>query len=647
MMKQSEKMRKSFNTLISLSLLATILVLAASCKKEDFNDDPDVIGVERNINTSAGLPKTNDKAYLNGYKVEWNQGDIININGTFLTAAAIDNSADNPRATFYGTVYALKEATTNNDVYWAAYPAYIAETYNGGIPADFTTSALTFTLPDTQIYNANNRTLQDYTCMAGRSSVAEGANPTFQMLNLGAVMKVHLEAASGVAQTHVSKLVFTSTSNNLSGEFSIDASESVSQGTTGAGKLTVCLKEGNNDYIDISGNGADVYVFLPPIAQGGNLTMKIYNTDGYMTKMVKSSLPTAIDRNRIYTNSVSDITFNEYDIYYSVSASSKVLFSPGNLQWSATNGTTIPSTHVTATGTAAGTWRFAENQWNFVGGVNVGASSRDQTTDYGNVYANGVKCNNNLIDQNYTGWIDMFGWGTSGWDNRSEDANSIYFQPWDTTKISATNPVDETYNYFGYGPSTNNSNPNLSGSYYDWGLFNAIYNPATQHIDAPGTWRTITYAEWRYMIFSRANASQKYGHANIDGINGFIVLPDLWIMPAGLSFIPTTSSSSSSDLFLTNTYTKAQWSLMEKAGATFLPAAGYRSINKMQRISDFGDYHSGSYFATPTANLPNISRECYIPYFTFESLNQQYSNEDGVGERWYGRSVRLVKDYVE
>ena len=580
-------MRKSFNTLIGISLLATIMLLAASCKKEDFKDDPDVLGVQRNINTSAGLPQTSDKAYLDyndGRKVKWNDGDAININGTVLTASAIDNSAENPRATFSGTVYALKEATNNNDVYWAAYPYIISGEYEGGIPQDFTTSSLTFTLPDTQIYNANNRSLQDYTFMAGRSSVAEGANPSFQMRNLGAVMKVHLQTASGITDTRVSKIEFSSTSNNLSGKFSIDGSDNIAQGT-GDGSLTVCLKEGNNDYIDIA-NGADVYVFLPPIAVRGNLTMKIYNTKGYMTTKVKASLSTAIDRNRIYTNDVTNISFSEYDIYYSVSSSSKVVFAPGNLQWNATG------SHKTADGTTVnGTFRFAPNQW-------------EMRSD-----------DNRNIASNYTaGWIDLFGWGTSGWNS---GANA--YLPYSTSVLYT--------DYYVGGAYTNG----LTGTYAkaDWGRYNAIYNPKTGSTDKAGTWRLLTASEWRYLLETRrvvVNSAKKlsYGNALVNGSYGIILLPDQWNGKACSTFVYGGSSWS-------NVINGSAWAAMENAGCVFLPAAGNRYASIISNINTNGYYWTSTHYSAQTVYSVG--------------LNSNYIGVQNVDPREYGFSVRLAKKY--
>ena len=84
---------------------------------------------------------------------------------------------------------------------------------------------------------------------------------------------------------------------------------------------------------------------------------------------------------------------------FSVSATKKVMFSPGNLQFNAMKGI-----HQCADGTSQqGTWRFAEHQWDYVG---------DATN--GNVYENGTKCDNAKINSTYNGWIDFFGWGTNG-----------------------------------------------------------------------------------------------------------------------------------------------------------------------------------------------------------------------------------------
>ena len=70
-------------------------------------------------------------------------------------------------------------------------------------------------------------------------------------------------------------------------------------------------------------------------------------------------------------------------------SSSYVLFSKGNLQYQA----------------STKTWRFAENQYDIIGEGNENISYR------------------------YSGWIDLFGWGTSGWNS---GANA--YQPYSTSQ---------------------------------------------------------------------------------------------------------------------------------------------------------------------------------------------------------------------
>lgn len=65
---------------------------------------------------------------------------------------------------------------------------------------------------------------------------------------------------------------------------------------------------------------------------------------------------------------------------YKVSANKRVYFSQGNLQFNATLGT-----HATADGTASGTWRFSDCQFDREGYANANAS------------------------EDFSGWIDLFG----------------------------------------------------------------------------------------------------------------------------------------------------------------------------------------------------------------------------------------------
>ena len=233
----------------------------------------------------------------------------------------------------------------------------------------------------------------------------------------------------------------------------------------------------------------------------------------------------------------------------------QVVFSKGNLQFNAAKGT---HTRIDGT-TSSGTWRFAERQYDFVGDATIGS-----------VYEGGNKCNNLLVDENYNGWIDNFGWGTSGYDNTANDPRAIHFQPWDTSSdtINIGDPTETAkYNPFGYGPSAyimRYSSLIRQSRNYDWGVYNSIENGG----NAPDLWRSLSSWEWDYIIEKRPNADKLCNLAYVCGVNGALLFPDNFKLPNGLSF------TEDKDQWANNVYDEVAWQKLEAAGAVFLPAAG-------------------------------------------------------------------------
>ena len=262
---------------------------------------------------------------------------------------------------------------------------------------------------------------------------------------------------------------------------------------------------------------------------------------------------------------------------FSVSASQQVYFSRGNLQYQA----------------STNTWKFAENQWDMIGSENSN------------------------ISENYVGWIDLFGWGTSGYHDANDPYN-VNYQPWSTS----TSPVNSSYNEYGYGPSTNMTDRNLTGtsSNYDWGVYNPISNGGNQ----AGQWRTLTRTEWIYVFYTRTTTSGiRYAKAKVNNINGVILLPDDW--SSSIYNLNNTNIGSAS--FSSNTLTATQWSILEQAGAVFLPAAGLR-LETSVGVGPGGYYWSASYSGSNSA---------YYVGFSDSNLSTNY-----YGDRYFGRSVRLV-----
>ena len=250
---------------------------------------------------------------------------------------------------------------------------------------------------------------------------------------------------------------------------------------------------------------------------------------------------------------------------FSVSATDKVEFSKGNLQYQA----------------STDTWRFAEHQWDIIGSNNANISST------------------------YTGWIDLFGWGTGGWN-----PGNTYYHPWDSDNSNGTL----------YGPPGNH---NLLGTYAncDWG-----HNPIINGGNQPNQWRTLTQAEWDYVFNTRNTFSGiRYAKATVNNVQGLILLPDNW--DSSTYSLNNTNQNDAS--YSSNTISTSQWNKLENAGAVFLPAAGDRLGTSVYDVGSGGLYWSSSYYNANSA---------YGVGFYDSSL---YTDEGG--GRYFGQSVRLVR----
>lgn len=211
-----------------------------------------------------------------------------------------------------------------------------------------------------------------------------------------------------------------------------------------------------------------------------------------------------------------------------------VQFAPGNLQYQA----------------STQTWRFAQNQWDYVGGTVKG----DVT--YGNVYETiggvpNTQCNNKFIASDYEGWIDLFGWGTWG------DGKSPY--------ISTTTSSD-----------------------YSWSTdFNVT-------LDGYSDWRTLTAKEWK-TLSSHANGSVKIGRGQIHDVRGAIILPDKCSGTYGNGSWTVLSDE--------------DWNTYAAMGAVFLPAAGMRNGTNVLASNQVSTGTNGYYWSkTPSGN----NNACYV-----------------------------------
>ena len=249
-----------------------------------------------------------------------------------------------------------------------------------------------------------------------------------------------------------------------------------------------------------------------------------------------------------------------------------VCFSKGNLQYLGSASTPY--------------WRFAENQWDYLG--NNGQGSSYQTVDR-----------------------DLFGWGTSGYNH-----GAICYQPWSTSGSYS--------DYYAYGDYHNNLFDQTGQA--DWG-YNAISNGGNTENSG---WRTLTVDEWNYLFNTRStNSGIRYAKGIVNNVKGVILLPNNW----SVSNYELNYVNNGGVLFSDNIITAEDWTnYLETNGAVFLPAAGTRGGTSLSNTGEEGRYwsSSGTFQGGQTAG---------VVYFTYHSFRINYWGLS------VGYSVRLVKDY--
>ena len=220
---------------------------------------------------------------------------------------------------------------------------------------------------------------------------------------------------------------------------------------------------------------------------------------------------------------------------FSVSDSTKVYFSQGNLQYNVMAGT-----HLCEDGTIQnGVWKFADEQYTCIGQLN-----KFEKPD---------------------AWIDLFCWGTSGWNSGAKA-----YQPFSTSTSNSD-----------YYPGNDTTNC-LTGDYAnaDWGVYNAISNGGNQ----PGMWRVLTKDEWYFLL-----KNHPHGCATVMNVPGLILLPDEW-KGAGVMFCTDVTD------YTTNVYNYERlWIILQRTGAIFLPAASYWTGSSFV----YGKGHGAYWSSTP------------------------------------------------
>jgi len=199
--------------------------------------------------------------------------------------------------------------------------------------------------------------------------------------------------------------------------------------------------------------------------------------------------------------------------------------------------------------------------------------------------------------------------------------------------------VDHQWEYgsfFGYGTAANPEQwstktedypayEDIRQTQYDWGWANPIANGG----NVTHRWYTPGWEEISYIFEQRPNFDKLYGFATVGGVFGIVILPDDW----------SGKELSSVRDYLANPFTDQEWNKMERMGAVFFPAAGFKWWSGSAfNIQDVGV--AGCYWLS--------TREYDITYKRYYTRNLLFYNKkldphDNFASPQCGSSVREVK----
>ena len=562
-------------------------MLAAACSNEDnmIVDSPednvtgDVKMITETITATNSDSKSTTRADVNDMaKFTWSESDKIAVHvsdGKYYTAELTSGEGTN-EAEFTVEYPEGKERDA-----FAVYPASIvaAEATNYGQDGE----VLDVTLPASYTLAEVSGTKTPCPMIATNNPEVSG----WEFKQLCGLLRLTVNNIP--ASTSYLEIDFNG--KKVQGVFSIDSP------VPGASVIETSSTEGTDDIITITDLGisgwTDGMVLNLPLPTGNytEVTVTAYNSNNLPVHHITSDF--SYNANRAKGRKVTA----SMPAPISVSADKKVVFAPGNLQY---------------LGNADGTgiWRFAEHQYDFMGD---GPSSQ---TDYqGNVSVDGFTKYNASADMDVA--RDLFGWGTSGNDNKN---------PWMTSKSSGS--------YY---------NGSITDTDYDWGVYHRESGNSNVKITKGGnySWRLFTGDEWAYVVnrtgrvYTRENYSETknlFASATVVGVKGIIIFPDSWDGSLDTSIKYGNASNAGYDKLICDA---EKWAKFEKQGCVFLPAAHVRSGVAMDYLNQ------GHYWASTTVYTVGEYRGGTLEFSNKGTVTLNSTNNC---VRRLGQSVRLIRD---
>ena len=230
-----------------------------------------------------------------------------------------------------------------------------------------------------------------------------------------------------------------------------------------------------------------------------------------------------------------------------------------------------------------------------------------------------------------------FGFDAYQWycnDTKWDDPYVSHFYYKDYEHIAQSYAETETSGYGGTGCFF----ANISANEY------TTPNPDFVVNGVQGKYRAPSGDEMKYMFESRSGsingvtktAGELMGSAKVDGVAGYMILPDVFTLPEGLEF--THGGSFGYPNTVNNTYSEEEFLKMEAAGAVFLPGVAYRDGN----IIHTGTYCKFLYYwlSDPTIGGDGTAHAFRLDNVDYGSCASLHVEQDGLLHHAY--TVRLV-----
>jgi len=505
------------NTLLKLLILyCTIFIV--SCQKDDTSNSEfgELILAQKSENTPFWSENDKIKVYDGINEVEI----TLKTSGTPSTTTGIITDG--------GEAFTFKKISSWGNTLYAVYPASAAVGVSDG--------NVKITIP--------NET--DGSFASANICAATTTSKTLQFKNATAIVEIKDK------MTSITKMELNAT--NISGTYLVDLS--------GANAVLGSIIGTGNDVITITPsetNEGPYYAAVAPVSFSGQIATYYEGDTPVGTKTINEQ---KLTENTIYNIHHANRGGNGL---FSVSSTTKVQFSPGNLWYGIKGSESTASFH------------FEDNQWD--------SPSSWNTSHVGHFYWS--KTASVAYAETYS-------------DSGATSTDVFFTNSEATTPSSSFTVEGQTGKWRTLSGDSGREWVWLLGPTMDIGL-----NPL------PGT-------DCRICTTSGMgdNTNVRYAEVIVNGVNGLLIFPDTFTWTSAMGTAPSIVNAGVSKWENAPNYTIAQFSAMEQAGCVFLPAAGARLGSGVDDAGSVGSYWSSTPYDTIACHLnfisSNVLPACFI-----------------------------------